>query len=502
MLFVGVCQLLLFMRPEFIFSDGSTGWHLATGFHILEKHVIPHEDIMSYTFAGKEWVAYEWLSDLIMAALVQMGGLNLLAVAITIALASLVLALYQRMRSAGTNFALAMTFSLFGLLTSAIHWLVRPHIFTFWGVYLFTTRLEDFYNGKRSIKWVAAWLLPFMIIWVNSHPAFLLAFAITGLYMLTAVFRAITAGATDLRALKIKQATQLAMLLIALVLASLANPYGLQLYQYIGEYLHGTSILAQTDEFKAPNFLINFHAWCLAVLFAFLAGGLAIGFKRISLPSLFLCAVFTVLSLSAVRHMPLFVIVALPALGALYSGVQFAADRTPFIFKKLTSGAAGFDAEEKNSSLHLLPIFYSLVVVAMCFIGPQSGPEANLKAGVDPKLMPTKTLDYIAKNKMPAEGGFNFDNWGGLIKYQLKMPVFIDDRADFYGEKFYNDYGAICEMKPGWNQLLDHHKIMWILFPKDSELVKALKQRKDWKVACEDDAATLVIRASNDNAVK
>ncbi|MDQ5936667.1 MAG: hypothetical protein QG574_4003, partial [Cyanobacteriota bacterium erpe_2018_sw_21hr_WHONDRS-SW48-000092_B_bin.40] len=77
LLFVGVCQLLLFMRPAFIFSDGSTGWHLATGFYILNKHVIPHQDFLSYTFPGKEWVAYEWLSDLMMAALVKVGGLNL-----------------------------------------------------------------------------------------------------------------------------------------------------------------------------------------------------------------------------------------------------------------------------------------------------------------------------------------------------------------------------------------------------------------------------------------
>jgi hypothetical protein len=41
------------------------------------------------------------------------------------------------------------------------------------------------------------------------------------------------------------------------------------------------------------------------------------------------------------------------------------------------------------------------------------------------------------------------------------MPVFIDDRADFYGEKFYGDYGTVCEAKarlerntgPAQNQL-------------------------------------------------
>lgn len=498
LLFVGVCQLLLFMRPAFIFADGSTGWHLATGFYILDKHVIPHQDFLSYTFPGKEWVAYEWLSDLMMAALVRVGGLNLLAVVVTLALSALVLALYQRIRSAGSNFIFALIFSFFGLLTAAIHWLVRPHIFTFWGVYLFTSRLEDFYNGKRSVKSLF-WLLPYMALWVNCHPAFLLAFAITGLYMVTAAFRGLIAGATELRGQKLKQAGQLLALLGCLFMVSLLNPYGLQLYHYIAEYLHGTGILAQTDEFKAPNFLFNFHAYCLAVLFAFLATGLAIGIKKISLPSLAMTGVFTYLSLSAVRHMPLFVIVALPVLGTLYSGVQLSAERLPKLLKwlkPLTTGAANFDSEEKNSSKHLLPLLYSLVMIIIAFSTARTGPEATLKAGFDPLIMPSKTLDYIAEKKLPAVGGYNLDNWGGLLSYKLNMPVFIDDRADFYGEKFYGDYGIVCEAKPGWSEILDKHKITWVLFPKESILIKKLGERPDWSKACEDQAATLMTRAN------
>jgi len=493
LIFVGVCQLLLFMRPTFIFSDGSTGWHLATGMKILHDGIIPHADFLSYTFAGKDWVAYEWFSDLLMAALVQMGGLNLLAVTVTISLAALTLALYQRMRDAGSNFILAMTFSIVGLLTAAVHWLVRPHIFTFWGVYLFATRLESFYSGKRSFKWLAAWLLPYMVLWVNCHPAFLLAFAITGLYLLVIVVRALTMQDKKLRQIKRQQIIQLALLLLLLAMVSVINPYGLQLYHYISEYLHGTSILAQTDEFKPPNFLLSFHADCLALLLACLAGGLAIGRKNLSLPALALTLVFAYLSLQAVRHMPLFVIVALPTLGALYSGVKLL-PKSGGLFKSFATGAAGFEQEEKKSKLHLLPIIYSAVVLAFALLN-HSGAKL-LEAGFDEKLMPSKTLDYIATNKLPIQGGFNLDNWGGLISYKLGMPVFIDDRADFYGEKFYSEYGTICEMRPGWNQLLEVHKIKWILFPKDSTLINELKTRKDWSIACEDEASTLMVRVN------
>ncbi len=57
--------------PDMLFGDGSTGWHIVSGNYILRHHNIPHTDIMSYTFADKALVAYEWLSDVFMAALVN-----------------------------------------------------------------------------------------------------------------------------------------------------------------------------------------------------------------------------------------------------------------------------------------------------------------------------------------------------------------------------------------------------------------------------------------------
>ena len=74
LIFVGVCQLLLYMRPNYLFSDGSTGWHLVTGQHVLTSHAIPRVDLMSYTFTGKPGVAYEWLSYAIMAFIVNIVG--------------------------------------------------------------------------------------------------------------------------------------------------------------------------------------------------------------------------------------------------------------------------------------------------------------------------------------------------------------------------------------------------------------------------------------------
>jgi len=513
LVFVGICQLLLFMRPNFIFTDGSTGWHLVTGMTILATGAIPHSDIMSYTFPGKAWVAYEWLSDVIMAMLVKVGGLDLLALAVTAAIASLILAIYQRMRASNCHFFTSLTICIFGLLASANHWLVRPHIFTFWGVYLFVTRLEDFYCNKLRFNRLCLWLLPYMVLWVNCHPAFLLGFGICGMYLFATTLKILSASQESVRKEFLIKSAQLSGLLLALVIVSFINPYGVQLYQYISEYLHGTSILAHTDEFKSPNFHFNIHALCLEVLFFCLALGLLKGGKKCTLPSFIVTVVFGHLSLWAVRNISLFSFVVMPLLGKLFGAEPEAASESEpesapsaeakgssilsYAFARFIKPLNDFNLQEKTSTMHVLPIAYVVVLACVAIFGGRDQANALMHSGFDPESQPIQTLAYIKDKKLEAKEGLSLDNWGGIIRYQLDMPVFIDDRADFYGEKFYNDYGTICEIRPGYLMLLDQHKINWVLFPRDSELIKALKAQGQWKVVSEDRASTLLVRTAS-----
>ena len=186
-IFFVVLYLLLYIKPEMLLDDGSTGWHLVTGNYILQHHSIPHTDLMSYTFADKAWVAYEWFSDIMMALLVQLGGLNLLYVVIACAIGFLILLLYTQCRQAGANFVFATFITIIGALLSAIHWLARPHLFTFFGVFIFTIQLHKFYKGALGWKKLLLYLTLYMLIWANSHPAFLLGFAIIAIYLFSSI---------------------------------------------------------------------------------------------------------------------------------------------------------------------------------------------------------------------------------------------------------------------------------------------------------------------------
>lgn len=487
LLFVGVVHLLLFMRPNYLYSDGSTGWHIVSGLHILKTGLIPHSDIMSYTFAGKPWVAYEWLSDYFMACLVKVGGLSMLAAFWAISLASLVLLLYQRMRSFGCHFAPAMFFSIIGLIASASHWLVRPHLFTFFGVFLFYTKLEDYYRGKLTGRALFLWLLPCMVIWVNTHPAFLLAYAISALYFCVTACGAVFGRRTGGRPVLV-----LAVLLLALILVSFVNPYGVTLYHYIADYLKGTAILAVTDEFKIPDFKHSIHAVFLEILFgSILVGAYLRG--RLTATTTAMVLAFGHLALNAVRNISLFAIVALPALGSLFGSAVFSPAKDSWLgrlYERMRSATAEFNKQEALSKYHILPLVYSLIIFAGAGFG------GFVKSDFDAEVQPSTTLQYIREHKLSRAKGFNLDNWGGLLRYKLDQPVFIDDRADFYGADFYNRYGLICETRNGWRPVFDQYNFDWVLFPKDSALVQELRKDPLWREACQDQAAVLLVRTS------
>lgn len=514
-IFLLVLAVIVWLKPSFIFGDGSTGWHIATGNYILE-HGIPFTDIHSYTFPNKPWVAYEWLSDVLMALLVRMnnGDLNLLAAVVTCAIAALMLTLYERCRKEGADFPLALFIVILGAIMSTVHWLARPHIFTFFGVYFFTTWLEDWWQGRLSARQLLIRLPLFTIIWVNTHPAFLFAFALTGVYFVSAAVLSFCKRGTEAAVGYIQKLKTASIALFLCLLATAINPYGVKLHAYMVDYVKGTPGLAEvTHEFMSPVFHGGLQSVCLELLFAILIIGLAFTRNSLSMPRLITCIAFAHLTLSAVRNMPLFAIVALPAISQLYSRLSFfdALDSesaqkpwwAPFAFK-WREISEGFRENELLCNRHVLSIgTFLLLAIAALNNGSLLGFDL-IKSGWSKDDKPTATLDYLmeAENRgvLDPQRGFNYDNWGGYIRYRTGNKVVIDDRAEFFGEHFYYKYNTVNLALPGWREQLngemlkgtakDGASIQWVLVPKSSRLAAALRNEPAWGRPVKEDAAS------------
>src|SRR5688572_30729683 len=79
---VAAASLMLLNR------DGDLPRHIAVGKVMLENHAVVREDFFSHTAYGQPFLAYEWLSQLIFAALHEFAGLDAVVVLTAVVIAS------------------------------------------------------------------------------------------------------------------------------------------------------------------------------------------------------------------------------------------------------------------------------------------------------------------------------------------------------------------------------------------------------------------------------
>ena len=59
-----------------LLRDAGTGWHIRDGELMLQTHSITRVDPFSATMSGQPWYAWEWLYDVLIAAIHHVLGLN------------------------------------------------------------------------------------------------------------------------------------------------------------------------------------------------------------------------------------------------------------------------------------------------------------------------------------------------------------------------------------------------------------------------------------------
>ncbi len=64
--------LALCLGPIF---NPDLGWHLAVGRFIASSRTVPRADFLSWSMAGKPWIDFEWLTQLLFFGLERLGGL-------------------------------------------------------------------------------------------------------------------------------------------------------------------------------------------------------------------------------------------------------------------------------------------------------------------------------------------------------------------------------------------------------------------------------------------
>ena len=157
-----------------------------------------------------------------------------------IALASLGLAwLYRTMARDmirdGISPVIAAVVSVFAVCIGAIHFLLRPHLFTFAFVYL---ALRACQAQHQKGGWTVFWVAIYTAILANLHGGFVALPMIVA----TAALGHALSGAWD--ASRKRSTAKFGLAFVACCLAALANPYGIGLYRHVG----GLARLERSDQ--------------------------------------------------------------------------------------------------------------------------------------------------------------------------------------------------------------------------------------------------------------
>lgn len=471
-----------------LLGDADTGWHIRTGEIVLATRSVPRTDLFSYTKAGQPWFAWEWLYDAAVAAIHHFAGLNgvVLFSAAIIALTFSLLFRFVLQRSG--SFVVAMALAVLSVSAARVHMLARPHLLTWLFTLLWVEALYRFEEGRRA---ALLWLPPLMLVWVNVHGGFILGLALLGIFACGCAWRWLRTRSRE----ELRQLAQLAAAFCACVAVSFVTPYGYKLHVHIYDFLSKASLLDSINEYMSPNFhtaVERQYEWFLLLCICALAWAR----ERVSATDL-LILLFSIHSgLYAVRNVPVAVLLMSLVLGRLWAAAmlhrELQGDAYPFaslveIVKGISQDMA---AMEKRFRGHLLA---AMAVIAAWIVAMHGG--RAMSAQFNAKTFPVKAAEYIAAQNIH-DHLFNTDRWSGYLIYRLypQTRLFVDDRFDFYGPKFMQQYVNSYEAKPEWSQVLDQYTVRWVLIPPDSPLAAVLKESKQWQLQYHDDTAVLFVR--------
>ena len=474
-LFLIVAPLTAITRTvKLTHSDGDLAAHIRMGQVILETRQIPPHSLASFTASNEPLIAHAWLSEVIFAALFSLGGLALISVVtgILVAATHASVALFLRARGVDARWALAA--ALISLAVSSTHWLARPHMFSILGVAL-TLYLLESQPGRRLLALTAL----LFAAWANLHGGWLYGLLMIAVYTAGSAIEAALAADRPAWISRIKR--HAAMLTVAAI-ATLLNPYGLQLHAEVLAGATSPSLARQMGEFLPPDFqALAPLPFLLALLLS--VALLAVSPKRLSAPRLLLVAVSLFLALRSFRNMALFGVTAWPLI-ALHAAEAWPRARRRF---RWFAEVARVDRTTRPG-LYALPL-----AVVLLAIGLNSGRLFGvqlIREDFSPRKFPIAAVAALRGAGLEADRIFESWEWGGYIMYAWPSARLVVDPLEF-NDSTTTAYSTIDAVRPGWQDEIARWNIRTVIIHPDTPLARGLEREPGWEQWYSDSTAVV-----------
>lgn len=388
-------------------NDPDAFTHLSIGREIIKNLGFPLTEPFNYTSLDKPFVSSEWFFAvaLYLAYLISgsVGVVVLKAGVITLAYFILFKDSAEKGEEQKQAEIIAVTMLFFIAVFSRDRFVERPEILSnLFLVFTIYSLNQFFYNGKRYIYFIPL----IFIIWANTHPSIIIGFIPFIAFICGGL---IQKSFNNHESEQVKRLKTIALIFFISIICALINPYTykilinpLELSANI--WRHEVAELAPPDWQGYKPLYIFIGIIFISFLFNL----------RQSVIYIILVLPFIVLSVNAVRFIPLIGIVGGPIAARNISNFKFQI------------------SDLKLSALKMIACILIIVLTGLTIfnIWPFKNYERQFGISIDASNLPDGALEYLDKNNIQGRM-FNTFHFGGYITFKgyPKMLTFIDGRG-------------------------------------------------------------------------
>ena len=338
-------------------------------------------------------------------------------------------------------------------------------------------------------------LIPLQILWANMHGSFLFG-------PLIAVLAAVQAWQNAKGANRKKQQTvssgMLGILTIALLVATLANPYLAKLYgQVVANIMHPSplywsSLLGEYFRIPSPKPLIFF-------VLILGAGGLITLKKHLPIMLTTLAVIGAFLAWIMPHTVQLFTVLSFPFMVLSFTAVGEALQGS---FKPLMGKQSKLLAPVTQSILALLIVISAIFVVNNCAYA-KIGSASSFGFGTQEELYPNELEALLNDEAFPDDKKtINFAADGGYLAFKYDRKIFIDYRSGRYEKELLNNLTQMLRGNAAaYDRINDTYRPEAIIIntlpaSSDQGLVSLLA-RGIWKLAYFDGTTAVLLLGDN-----
>jgi len=469
-----ILGLLACLQP---ISDNDYFWHIVIGSWISKNKKIPTEELFSWV-SGKSWVAHEWLNELIMYKLGDIGCLILMLIIFFILY--LVMAKLLRLK-----LKKLLDFKLCYFLLMTIFFKVtgpRPYIISLVFLSILVYILFNYIDDKKKYAKLIYFLPILQILWVNFHGGsssliylFIIAVLLCQAFLSLFKFKP---NKWNSNILDKEQVKTLLIVLALTILATCLNPFGIKMLLYPFSNMLDSSMTSYITEWSSPSFH-NFLGLYIFIMVAFPLLNLMLTKDKVKLHEVGLQFMFLFMCLKSQRFIGMYGIYSCWNLGKYF----FITDdiyeylRTPF----------------KKYEKAITYLFCLILIIGTCFFGYLQINNFNKIGNVDNDgFYSDEAIDKLIS--LEPKRLYNDYSQGGYLLNKLyfkgvsnDIKIFSYGLGDVFSKDLLPDTVNLQDLKKNPQEILDKYNFDYLITTVNHTLHYYLEASSEYELVYLDD---------------